>query len=93
MKHDDPYMDRGTDLIAKVRKLREAAQREMNQFTCVADYDVCRLVGRKPPDSNEASPVATDTSLKNRKRKLRDAQGIITFSPLPSESGEKGEGT
>jgi hypothetical protein len=92
MKHDDPYADRSTDLIAKVRKLREAAQRQMDQFTCLADYDVRRLVGQKPPDSTEASPIATDTSLKDRKRKLRDAQGIIAFSPLPSESGEKGEG-
>ena len=92
MKHDDPYMDRSTDLIAKVRKLREAAQREMDQFTCVADYDVRRLVGQRPLDSTEAFPIVTDTSLKNRMRKLRDAQGIIPFSPHPSESGEKGEG-
>lgn len=92
MKHDDPYVDRSADLIAKVRKLREVAQRQMDQFTCVADYDVCRLVGQKPPNSTEASPIATDTSLKDRKRKLRDAQGIIAFSPLSSQSGEKGEG-
>ena len=48
MLNEDQYMDRTPDLVSKIRKLREAAGKEMNRFTHVDDYDVRRVVGQKP---------------------------------------------
>ena len=45
MHTEDQYLDRTPDLVAKVRAMREAADREMDRFTRVADYDVRRVVG------------------------------------------------
>ena len=60
MPKEDQYMERTPDLIAKVRKLREAAQHEMDKFTRVADYDVRRVVGQKPKASIEFSPAPAE---------------------------------
>jgi hypothetical protein len=54
MQSEDQYAERTPDLVAKVRAMREAAEKEMNRFTSVADYDVRRVVGQKP----KASPVS-----------------------------------
>ncbi len=56
MQNDDQYMERTPDLIAKVRQMREAAAKEMNRFTRLADYDVRRVVGQKPSDDESAPP-------------------------------------
>lgn len=53
MLNEDQYMERTPDLIAKVRQMREAAEKEMNRFTRLADYDVRRVVGQKTPDAPE----------------------------------------
>jgi hypothetical protein len=55
MQSDDQYMERTPDIIAKVRQMREAAEKEMNRFTRLADYDVRRGVGQKTPDSPQAA--------------------------------------
>ncbi len=44
---DDRYMSRSDDFVARVRAAREAAQRRMNAFGNVADYDVRVVRGRK----------------------------------------------
>lgn len=44
---EDRYMDRSGDLVARVRAAREAAQRRMDAFGNVADYDVRVVRGRK----------------------------------------------
>jgi hypothetical protein len=44
---DDRYMDSSGDLVARVRAAREAAQRRMDTFGNVADYDVRVVHGRK----------------------------------------------
>ena len=72
MQNDDQYMERTPDLIAKVRQMREAAEKEMNRFTRLADYDVRRAVGQKPADV--AEPGA--------------AQTVIEFSPEQDDDGE-----
>ena len=59
MLNEDQYMERTPDLVAKVREMREAAEKEMNRFTRVADYDVRRVVGQEP----KASPVSAETVL------------------------------
>ncbi len=64
MSSEDQYMERTPDLIAKVRQMREAAEKEMNRFTRLADYDIRRVVGQKPTENPQAaiefSPDATE---------------------------------
>lgn len=75
MLNEDQYMERTPDLIAKVRQMREAAEKEMNRFTRLADYDVRRVVDQKPAVVVE--PGA--------------AQAVIEFSPEVTEHGDDGE--
>ncbi len=72
MLNEDQYMERTPDLIAKVRQMREAAEKETNRFTRLADYDVRRVVGQKPAAVVE--PGA--------------AQTVIEFSPEQNDGGE-----
>jgi hypothetical protein len=96
MQSEDQYLDRTPDLVAKVRAMREAAEKEMNRFTRVADYDVRRVVGQKP----KASPVSVQTvppssAVERSKRstaKAASAQTSIEFAPAPAERGEDSEG-
>ena len=57
MLNEDQYMERTPDLVAKVRAMREAAEKQMNRFTRVADYDVRRVVGHGP----KAAPVSVES--------------------------------
>jgi hypothetical protein len=89
-------MERTSDLVAKVRKMREAAEKEMNRFTSVADYDVRRVVGHKP----KVAPVSVETvepspagaRSKKSSAKSASAQISIEFAPAPAERGDDGEG-
>lgn len=96
MLNDDQYMDRTPDLVAKVRKMREAAEKEMNRFTRVADYDARRVVGHGPkaaPVSDEpASPSPAIGRRKKSAAKSSAAQTAIEFAPVPAERGESEEG-
>ncbi len=92
---EDQYLDRTPDLVAKVRAMREAADREMDRFTRVADYDVRRVVGQGP----KASPVSVETTppsppVERPKRspaKSTTAQTSIEFASAPAERGDSGE--
>lgn len=54
---NDRYMDRSDDLVARVRAAREAAQRRMDAFGDVSEYEVRVIRGRK----SEVHPsAATD---------------------------------
>jgi hypothetical protein len=92
--NEDQYMDRTPDLVAKVRKMREAAEKEMNRFTHVADYDVRRVVGQKPkvaPVSVEtAEPSPAGARPKKPAAKSASAQITIEFAPAPAERGDDG---
>jgi hypothetical protein len=95
MQTEDQYLDRTPDLVSKVRAMREAATKEMNRFTCVADYDVRRVVGQGP----KASPVSAETVLpsptverpKKSAAKSSTAQTSIEFAPAAAERGDGGE--
>ncbi len=50
--HDSDHYDDSQDMIERIRKLREAAERKMNAFGDPADYDVRIIRGRK------SAPVA-----------------------------------
>jgi hypothetical protein len=95
MLNEDQYMDRTPDLVAKIRKLREIAEKEMNRFTNVADYDVLRVVGHGP----KAAPVSSETSTpspvverpKKSVAKSSTDQTSIEFAPAPTERGDSEE--
>lgn len=95
MLNDDQYMERTTDLVAKVRAMREAAEKQMNRFTRLADYDVRRVVGHGPktaPASGEtASPPPTVERPKKSVAKSSTAQTAIEFAPAPAETGDSEE--
>ena len=95
MHTEDQYLDRTPDLVAKVRAMREAADREMDRFTRVADYDVRRVIGQKP----KASPVSIETAPsspvgarpKKSAAKSSTDQTSIEFASAPAELGDHGE--
>src|SRR5258707_13127862 len=97
MQSEDQYLDRTPDLVAKVRAMREAADREMDRFTCVADYDMRRVVGQ----GSKASPVSVKTAPpppamerpKKPSAKSTTAQTSIEFAPAPAERGDDREDT
>jgi len=95
MLNEDQYVERTPDLVGKIRAMREAAEKEMNRFTGVADYDVRRVVGQKPkvsPVSVEAIPPSrASTRPKRSTAKSASAQTAIEFAPAPAESGDTGE--
>jgi len=90
MLNEDQYLDRTPDLVAKVRAMRAAADKEMDRFTRVADYDVRRVVGQ----GTKVSPVSP-ASERTRKRvtSSASAQTLMEFAPAPAERGEDGEGS
>jgi hypothetical protein len=96
MLSEDQYFDRTPDLVAKVCAMREAADREMDRFTRVADYDVRRVVGQGP----KASPVSAETvapapAVERPKRsaaKSATTQTSLEFAPAPAKRGVDGEG-
>jgi hypothetical protein len=96
MQSEDQYLERTPDLVARIRALRVAAEKEMNKFTRVADYDVRRVVGQKP----KAAPVPAETvpsspaSERPRKSAAKSAlaQASLEFASVPAEQGDNGEG-
>ena len=54
---DDEYLDRSIDHVARVRAAREAAQREMESFGDVSEYDITIIHGRlkEAPADRQAS--------------------------------------
>ena len=95
MQSEDQYMDRTPDLVIKIRAMREAAEKEMNRFTRVADYDARRVVGQKP----RSSPVSIETARpfpaversKKSAAKSSSAQTSMEFAPAPAERSDDGE--
>lgn len=63
MHMDDPHEERTPDLIERIRKMRDAAQREMDQFGDPGDYDTRKIVGQKKPanESLEHSEEETES--------------------------------
>jgi hypothetical protein len=95
MLNDDQYMERTPDLVAKIRAMRVAAEKEMNKFTRASDYDVRRVVGHSP----KPAPVSVETvepshagaRSKKSAAKSASAQTSIEFAPAPAERGDDRE--
>jgi hypothetical protein len=95
MQSEDQYAERTPDLVTKIRAMREAAEKEMNRFTRVADYDVRRVVGQKsktsPVSVEPVRPSPTITRPKRSAAKSASAQAAIEFEAAPAEPAESGE--
>jgi hypothetical protein len=67
---DDRYFDRSMDMVQRIRRLRQAAEKKMNQMGDLADYDIRYIYGKKgswaEPGKTEpqASPVPGETDAK-----------------------------
>ena len=96
MHTEDQFFDRTPDLVAKVRAMREAADREMDRFICVADYDVRHVVGQGPKASpvsaEKAPPRAAPERAKKSASKSATTQASIEFAPAHAERADDGEG-
>jgi hypothetical protein len=95
MQSEDQYVERTPDLVARIRAMREAAEKEMNRFTHVADYDVRRVVGQKPKVSTISVEIVPPAPVAERPKKSAaksaPAQTAIEFAPAPAERGDDGE--
>ena len=96
MHNDDSPLERTPDLVAKIRALREQAEKEMNRFTCVDDYDVRRVVGhgQKAAPASEETVAPSPAAKRGKKGAAKSAtdQTSMDFPPAPAERGvEDGE--
>ena len=98
LDHDSPYDDRSPDVIARVRKMREVAERRMNAFGRIADYDVRSVVCHKSQVSQqpaEATATTPQQSAKEEKqatsKNQKTPQAVLEF-PLPPVSSNEPEG-
>ncbi len=96
MQSEDQYQERTPDFVSKIRAMREAAEKEMNRFTRVTDYDACRIVGHGPKAAPVSGETASSSSANGRPRKpaakSATAQTAIKFGPVPAERADDGEG-
>jgi hypothetical protein len=95
MHTEDQYMDRTPDLVTKVRAMRVAAEKEMNRFTRVADYDVRRVVGNGAKSAlvsdETVAPSPAPKRAKKGTAKPPIDQASMEFPPAPAESDDSGE--
>jgi len=95
MQSEDQYLERTVDMVAKIRAMREAAEKEMNRFTRAADYEMRRGFGQKPKEvailesSSRPSPVPGRS--KKAAAKPRISQTSLGFGSVSAERGDRGE--
>lgn len=77
MHTEDSPLERTPDLVAKIRALRQLAEKEMDRFTGASDYDVRRVTGKKPETETSVAPA--QAGKKRRDKKVEQAS--IDFTP------------
>lgn len=60
MEEEEKYLDRSFDHVARVRAARESAQREMESFGDVSEYDITIIQGRLREESSAGSQPSLD---------------------------------
>jgi hypothetical protein len=90
MQTEDQYLDRTTDLVAKVRVMREAAEKQMNRFTKIDDYDVRRVVGQGPKSAPGPSEAILPDSVSERAKRPA-AKSTTTQTSIDFEDAGDGE--
>jgi hypothetical protein len=95
MLSEEQYMERTPDLVAKIRAMREAAERQMNRFTRVSDYDVRRVVGQGPKAASVSDETVASSPAPKRTKKAAaksdTSQTSMDFSAALAERGDDGE--
>jgi hypothetical protein len=96
MQSEDQYLERTVDMVTKIRAMREAAEKEMNRFTRIADYEVRHGIGQKPkgevvPDRTAPRPSPVRGRSKKAAKRPGMPQASIAFEPVPGERREGGE--
>ena len=75
--------------------MREVAEKEINRFTCVADYDVRRITGQKPKVAPVSVGIVPSSPAVERRKKFAakpsTAQTSIEFTPAHAELGDSEE--
>lgn len=89
MHGEDSPIDRTPDLVARVRALREQAEKQMNQFTQAGDYDIRRVIGQKAKTEDTESAPAIGGAKKKRAKPATD-QAVLDFAPAPPERDADG---
>lgn len=90
MHMEDSPIERTPDLIAKIRALRQQAEREMDRFTDAGDYDIRHVPGRKPRP--EAEATLPDTAGRKKRGKKVEQTAIdfpLTASQDSTDDGEE----
>ena len=89
----EQYLDHSFDLVARVRAARERAQREMEAFGDVSEYEIRRIYGQRtdidysqPLKKEEAAKMqsdthepATDESSRQKRQKQDGNQSSLDF--------------
>jgi hypothetical protein len=70
LDEEEKYMDRSIDQVARVRMAREAAQREMESFGDVSEYDITIIRGQL----KEVPVAASQPSLEFRSEAAAEQQ-------------------
>lgn len=82
MHTEDSPLERTPDLVAKIRALRQQAEKEMDRFTDPGDYDIRRVAGKKPKaERTDVLPVVAE----KKKRGKKAEQTSIDFTSAPEE--------
>ena len=89
MHTEDSPIERTPDLIAKIRALRQQAEKEMDRFTDAGDYDIRRLTGRKPKAEAEVLPPDTGKKKRGKKTKQASIDFSLTASQDSTHDGEE----
>jgi hypothetical protein len=58
----DDYLDHSDDLVARVRRAKEAAQRKMEEFGDPSEYEITIIRGRKKEEPTVTSEQVTKSS-------------------------------
>ncbi len=57
---DDPYSERTPDLVARVRASKQAAQREMESFGDISEYDITIIQGQLKEEAEPSVHTQAD---------------------------------
>jgi hypothetical protein len=55
----EPYFDRSFDMVARVRAAKEAAQRKIEEFGDVSEYEITTVQGQKKQTDQSADQEAS----------------------------------
>lgn len=89
MYTEDSPLERTPDLVAKIRALRQQAEREMDRFTDAADYDVRRVTGRKPKPEAVSPPLNTAKKKHGKKTEQASIDFSFTASQDNADDGDE----